>query len=496
MNTLIEMTGIDKSFGKVNVLKNVSFSLEKGEIHALMGENGAGKSTLMKILTGIYTKDAGDIRVRGQEVEIGSPKEAEQLGIAVIHQELNIIPQLTVMENMFLGRDLCYGKTGILRTREMKQRTREYLNRLGVHLDPGMEAGKLSIGQQQMIEIARALSVNAEVLIMDEPTAALTDREIEALFNVMRELRSQGVGIVYVSHRMEEIFAMCDRISVLRDGTFVGTETIKETDLDTVVRMMVGRQLGERFPERNTAIGEERLRVEELSDGEIISNISFFARRGEVLGIAGLMGSGRTEIARTLFGVSEKQTGKVFLDGKEVRIRKPDDAIAHGIAFVTEDRKAQGLVLGLSVRENIALTNLNTLSQNGVMSGVKEEQLVRDMIQRLNIKASSGEQTVKSLSGGNQQKVVIGKWLGITPKVLILDEPTRGVDIGAKKEIYNIMNQLTTEGVTIIMISSELPEILGMSDRILVMHEGRLAAVMDKTQATQEKIMHAATGGK
>ncbi|ERI07129.1 sugar ABC transporter ATP-binding protein [Aneurinibacillus aneurinilyticus] len=496
MNTLIEMTGIDKSFGKVNVLKNVSFSLEKGEIHALMGENGAGKSTLMKILTGIYTKDAGNIRVRGQEVEIGSPKEAEQLGIAVIHQELNIIPQLTVMENMFLGRDLCYGKTGILRTREMKQRTREYLNRLGVHLDPGMEAGKLSIGQQQMIEIARALSVNAEVLIMDEPTAALTDREIEALFNVMRELRSQGVGIVYVSHRMEEIFAMCDRISVLRDGTFVGTETIKETDLDTVVRMMVGRQLGERFPERNTAIGEERLRVEELSDGEIISNISFFARRGEVLGIAGLMGSGRTEIARTLFGVSEKQTGKVFLDGKEVRIRKPDDAIAHGIAFVTEDRKAQGLVLGLSVRENIALTNLNALSQNGVMSGAKEEQLVRDMIQRLNIKASSGEQTVKSLSGGNQQKVVIGKWLGIMPKVLILDEPTRGVDIGAKKEIYNIMNQLTAEGVTIIMISSELPEILGMSDRILVMHEGRLAAIMDKTQATQEKIMHAATGGK
>ncbi|CEH31731.1 D-ribose transporter ATP-binding protein [Aneurinibacillus migulanus] len=496
MNTLIEMTGIDKSFGKVNVLKNVSFSLEKGEIHALMGENGAGKSTLMKILTGIYTKDAGNIKVRGQEVEIGSPKEAEQLGIAVIHQELNIIPQLTVMENMFLGRDLCYGKTGILRTREMKQRTREYLGRLGVHLDPGMEAGKLSIGQQQMIEIARALSVNAEVLIMDEPTAALTDREIEALFNVMRELRSQGVGIVYVSHRMEEIFAMCDRISILRDGTFIGTETIKETDLDTVVRMMVGRQLGERFPERETVIGEERLRVEMLGDGGIISDISFSAKRGEVLGIAGLMGSGRTEIARTLFGVSEKQTGKVFLDGKEVRIRKPDDAIAHGIAFVTEDRKAQGLVLGLSVRENIALTNLSALSKSGIMSGSKEEQLVRDMIQRLNIKTSSGEQTVKSLSGGNQQKVVIGKWLGITPKVLILDEPTRGVDIGAKKEIYNIMNQLTAEGVTIIMISSELPEILGMSDRILVMHEGRLAAVMDKTQATQEKIMHAATGGK
>ncbi|MBN6188085.1 sugar ABC transporter ATP-binding protein [Aneurinibacillus sp. BA2021] len=496
MNTLIEMKGISKAFGKVSVLKDVSFSLEKGEIHALMGENGAGKSTLMKILTGIYQKDEGSIRVRGQEVNVSSPKEAEQLGIAVIHQELNIIPQLTVMENMFLGRDLCYGKTGILRTREMKKRTQAYLEKLGVHIDPDMEAGRLSIGQQQMIEIARALSLNAEVLIMDEPTAALTEREIEALFKVMRELRAQGVGIVYVSHRMEEIFAICDRISVLRDGTFVGTEAIAETDLETIVRMMVGRQLGDRFPDRETVIGEERLRVENLGDGETIANISFSARRGEVLGIAGLMGAGRTEVARALFGVSEKRQGKIFLDGKEVDIRKPDDAIAHGIAFVTEDRKGQGLVLGLSIRENIALTNLETLARNGIVSASKEARLVADMIQRLNIKASSGEQTVKSLSGGNQQKVVFGKWLGIKPKVLILDEPTRGVDIGAKKEIYHIMNQLTAEGVTILMISSELPEVLGMSDRILVMHEGRLATIMDKTQATQEKIMHAATGGK
>ncbi|AMA73933.1 MULTISPECIES: sugar ABC transporter ATP-binding protein [Aneurinibacillus] len=496
MSNLIEMTGISKSFGKVQVLKDVSFSLKKGEIHALMGENGAGKSTMMKILTGIYPKDSGTIRVRGQEVNFSGPKEAEQMGIAVIHQELNIIPQLTVMENMFLGRDLCYGRTGILRTREMKQKTREYLGRLGVDIDPDAEAGSLSIGQQQMIEIARALSLNAEVLIMDEPTAALTDREIEALFEVMRDLRAQGVGIVYVSHRMEEIFAICDRISVLRDGIFVGTENIKETDLDTIVHMMVGRQLGERFPERNVAIGEERLRVEGLSDSGAIRDISFSARRGEVLGIAGLMGSGRTEIARALFGVSEKQSGRIFLDGQEIHIRKPDDAIRHGIAFVTEDRKGEGLVLGLSVRENIALTNLGRLSKNGVVSSVKEAGFVREMIQRLNIKTSSGEQTVKSLSGGNQQKVVIGKWLGIQPKVLILDEPTRGVDIGAKKEIYNIINELTAVGVTIIMISSELPEILGMSDRILVMHEGRLAAVMDKTEATQEKIMHAATGGK
>ncbi|BAU29473.1 ribose ABC transporter ATP-binding protein [Aneurinibacillus soli] len=495
MDQVIEMTDISKSFGAVHVLKDVSFSLDKGEIHALMGENGAGKSTLMKILTGIYPKDSGVIRVRGEEVEFSGPKDAEEKGIAVIHQELNIIPQLTVMENMFLGRDLT-GAFGVLRTKEMKARTKEYLGRLGVQIDPDTEAGTLSIGQQQMIEIARALSLNAEVLIMDEPTAALTEREIEALFSVIRDLRAQGVGVVYISHRMEEIFALCDRISVLRDGTFVGTEIIKDTTLDRIVQMMVGRELGERFPERSVKPGEERLRVENLSDGGILRDISFAVRQGEILGVAGLMGAGRTEIMRTLFGMVPKKSGRIVLDGQEITIRKPEDAIRHGIAFVTEDRKAQGLVLELSVRENIALPNLPVLSHNGLMATGKEKQLVRDMIGRLNIKTRDSEQRVKSLSGGNQQKVVIGKWLGIQPKILILDEPTRGVDIGAKKEIYHIMNQLTAEGVTIIMISSELPEILGMSDRILVMHEGKLTAVMDARGATQEAIMHAATGGK
>lgn len=495
MNQVIEMTDISKSFGAVHVLKNVSFSLDKGEIHALMGENGAGKSTLMKILTGIYPKDTGVIRVGGEEVEFSGPKDAEEKGIAVIHQELNIIPQLTVMENMFLGRDLT-SAFGVLRTKEMKARTKEYLGRLGVQIDPDTEAGTLSIGQQQMVEIARALSLNAEVLIMDEPTAALTEREIEALFTVIRDLRKQGVGIVYISHRMEEIFALCDRISVLRDGTFVGTEIIKETTLDRIVQMMVGRELGERFPERSVKPGAERLRVENLSDGGILQDISFTARQGEILGVAGLMGAGRTEIMRTLFGVVPKKSGRVVLDGQEITIRKPEDAIRHGIAFVTEDRKAEGLVLELSVRENIALPNLTALSRNGLLAVGKEKHLVRDMITRLNIKTRDAEQHVKSLSGGNQQKVVIGKWLGIQPKVLILDEPTRGVDIGAKKEIYHIMNELTAEGVTIIMISSELPEILGMSDRILVMHEGKLTAVMDACDATQETIMHAATGGK
>ncbi|WHY80214.1 sugar ABC transporter ATP-binding protein [Neobacillus sp. WH10] len=491
---VIEMNNISKSFNGVPVLKKVDFSLKLGEIHALMGENGAGKSTLMKILLGIYDKDEGIIRVDGHEFSFKSPKDAEKHGIAIIHQELNVIPSLSVMENMFLGRDLCYGKSGILRTAEMNEKTKQYLKQLGLDIDPREEVKNLSIGQQQMIEIARALSINAKVLIMDEPTAALTDREIEHLFDIMNELKAQGVSIVYISHRMEEIFAMCDRITVLRDGTYVGTEEVKNLDLDKVVQMMVGRELGERYPERIPYEDVERFRVEGLSDGKRIKDISFSAKKGEIVGVAGLMGAGRTEIVKALFGVT-KQSGKVYLDGKEVVIKRPMDAIKHGIGYVTEDRKGEGLVLDLSVKENIALPNLNDIASKGVISNQKENKLVKEMIQKLRIKTSSPSLSVKALSGGNQQKIVFGKWLGIKPKLLILDEPTRGVDIGAKKEIYEIMNELTNEGVTILMISSELPEILGMSDRILVMHEGKLVTELTRQEATQETIMHAATGG-
>ncbi|WP_420490328.1 sugar ABC transporter ATP-binding protein [Neobacillus drentensis] len=494
MMNVIEMNNISKSFNGVPVLKKVDFSLKLGEIHALMGENGAGKSTLMKNLLGIYDKDEGIIRVDGHEFSFKSPKDAEKHGIAIIHQELNVIPSLSVMENMFLGRDLCYGKSGILRTAEMNEKTKQYLKQLGLDIDPREEVKNLSIGQQQMIEIARALSINAKVLIMDEPTAALTDREIEHLFDIMNELKAQGVSIVYISHRMEEIFAMCDRITVLRDGTYVGTEEVKNLDLDKVVQMMVGRELGERYPERIPYEDVERFRVEGLSDGKRIKDISFSAKKGEIVGVAGLMGAGRTEIVKALFGVT-KQSGKVYLDGKEVVIKRPMDAIKHGIGYVTEDRKGEGLVLDLSVKENIALPNLNDIASKGVISKQKENKLVKEMIQKLRIKTSSPSLSVKSLSGGNQQKVVFGKWLGIKPKLLILDEPTRGVDIGAKKEIYEIMNELTNEGVTILMISSELPEILGMSDRILVMHEGKLVTELTRQEATQETIMHAATGG-
>ena len=492
---LIEMKKISKAFSGNRVLENVDFEVLPGEIHALMGENGAGKSTLMKILTGIYERDTGSIFVKGNEVSFTNPKQAEKAGIAVIHQELNIIPYLTVSENMFLGKELTTGRLGILRTKEMKEKTKEYLNRLGVDLDPNIEAGRLSVGQQQMIEIARAVATNAEVLIMDEPTAALTDREIEALFQVINGLKATGVGIVYISHRMEEIFRICDRISVLRDGEFIGTKKIKDTDFDEVVRMMVGRQLGERFPTRTTTPGKERLRIENFTSNGKFKDVNFNVREGEILGVAGLMGAGRTEIMEALFGALPTQSGKVFIDGEEMKIRTPYDAIKAGIGFITEDRKVEGLVLDLTVRENFAIPNLARLSSKGVISAQKENEFVSQMIDKLHEKTSGSEHLVKSLSGGNQQKIVIGKWLGINPRILILDEPTRGVDVGAKKEIYHIMNELTEQGVSIIMVSSELPEFLGMSDRILVIHEGKVSATLERDEADQEKIMQAATGG-
>ncbi|QIZ05466.1 sugar ABC transporter ATP-binding protein [Priestia megaterium] len=495
LTPIIEMKGISKSFSGNRVLDQVDFQLLRGEIHALMGENGAGKSTLIKILTGIYERDAGKVFIKGKEVHFKNPKEAEQTGIAVIHQELNIIPYLTVYENMFLGKELTVGRFGITKDKEMKRKTKEYLNRLGIEIDPNTEAGNLSVGQQQMIEIARAVAANTEVLIMDEPTAALTDREIEALFKVISSLKEQGVGIVYISHRMEEIFQICDRISVLRDGQFIDSKEVAKTNFDEIVKLMVGRQLGERFPERDTVVGQERFKVENLTSKGAFENISFSVHQGEIVGVAGLMGAGRSEIMQAIFGYRYVDGGKMFIDGKEVSIKSPYEAIQAGIAFVTEDRKSQGLILELSVRENFSITTLDKISTKSVISTKTEMNMVDEMIEKLHVKTSGREISVKSLSGGNQQKIVIGKWLGINPKILILDEPTRGVDVGAKKEIYQLMNDLTKQGVSIIMVSSELPEILGMSDRVLVIHEGKLAAELNKSEATQENIMQSATGG-
>lgn len=493
-SVLIRLENISKSFGPVSVLRHVSFELRKGEIHALMGENGAGKSTLMKILAGLYHADSGCIYVDGHAVTIRNTRDAGKQGIAIIHQELNLIRELNVAENLFLGREKT-GLGGVLKRHQMRELSRQYLQALHCDIDPEIEVSSLSIGQQQMVEIARALSLNARVLIMDEPTAALTDREIEALFKVIRALKDKGVGVIYVSHRMEEIFALCDRISVLRDGEFVGVQAIADTSFDQVVQQMVGRELTERFPVRNVQIGEERLRLENLCDGKRLKGINLSVRAGEIVALAGLMGAGRTEVAHALFGLSPFSEGRIILDGKEIHPKSPQAAIHEGIGFVTEDRKVQGLILGLSVRENMTLPAVPSIWKSGIVAASTERNLVNEFIERLKIRTRDAELEVASLSGGNQQKVVLAKWLALKPKVLILDEPTRGVDVGGKAEIYHIINQLAASGVAILMISSELPEVLGIADRIVVMHEYHVAGELPTDQATQETIMHLATGG-
>ncbi len=492
---LLEMKGIRKAFSGVTVLHGVDFTLYPGEIHALMGENGAGKSTLMKILAGVHRKDGGAIRIAEEEREIVSAREAMELGVAVIHQELNLIPHLTVMENLFLGREMVYGPTGWIRWNRMKEEARRWLDPLGLKVDPSREVSSLSVGEQQLVEIARALSMQAKILVLDEPTSALTNREIDTLFQILRSLKEQGVGMIYIAHRMEEIFEICDRITVLRDGEWIGTRRADETDVDELIRMMVGRDIKNHHFREPVEPGEERLRVEGLTRAGQVEDVSFSIRSGEIVGLTGLMGAGRTETARLLFGIDSPDRGTVRVDGKEVRIRHPVDAIREGIAFVTENRKEEGLVLSLSVRENLSLPNLEALSTRGVIRSREEERLVEELIRQLSIKTAGPGQEVRFLSGGNQQKVVIGKWLAASPRVLILDEPTRGVDIGAKEEIYRLMNRLTREGMAILLISSDLPEVLGMSDRVLVMYQGRITAEFAREEATQEKILAAASGG-
>lgn len=490
--TLVEMRDINISFGPVQVLGGVDFDIRAGEVHALMGENGAGKSTLMKILTGIYQADSGSLKINGQTVDIKSPKDAQQHGIAIIHQELNLLPEMTVAENFFLGREKT--QNGILQKTAMRDEAARHLQALQANFSADDYVKNLSVGQQQLVEIARALSSDAKVLIMDEPTAALTEPEIQRLFVLVRELAAKGVGLVYVSHRMEEIFQICQRITVLRDGVSVGTQNVAEIGFDDVVRMMVGRELTERFPERDVSVGEVKLSVNGLCDGDKVRDVSFEVRAGEVLAFAGLIGSGRTEIANALFGLSPKNSGNIRLNGQSLNIRSPSDAIAAKIAYVTEDRKAKGLILNMSVCQNSTLVHLP--SQNGIISQQAEKDYIQAAVKKLKIKVANTEEAVRRLSGGNQQKVVLAKWLKEMPEVLILDEPTRGVDVGGKAEIYRIINELAAQDVAIIMISSELPEVLGVSDRVAVMHEGSLKGILNTKQATQEHIMALAAGAK
>lgn len=490
----VKMTGITKSFGSNSVLRGVDFDIRPGEVHALMGENGAGKSTLMNILTGLHQADDGRVFIDGEERIFSNPKEAEEHGLSFIHQEMNTWSDMTVLENLFIGKEI-KNSLGWIKTKEMKALAKQTFSELGIQLDLNRDVGTLSVGQQQMIEIAKSLMTNAEVIIMDEPTAALTEREIDVLFKIIAKLKSRNVSIIYISHRMEEIFKISDRITVMRDGVSVDTKNTAETHNDEIVRMMVGRDLEDYYPKKNAKIGDVVFEAKQLGQEKVFKDISFQVKSGEIVGFSGLMGAGRTEVMRSIFGIDALDEGELYLEGDKIQIKTPSDAIRQGIGFLTEDRKVEGLILDYSIRDNISLPSIDGFKKHLLIDTKAEEDFAGMLVKRLNIKSMSQEDPTSSLSGGNQQKVVLAKWVGIGSKVLILDEPTRGVDVGAKREIYQLMNELAERGVGIIMVSSDLPEILGVSDRVIVIHEGKLAGELPKAEATEEKIMTLATGG-
>lgn len=492
---LLQMEGITKEFPGVLALNNCQFELRRGEIHALMGENGAGKSTMMKILTGVYQKDEGTVTYQGKPVELTNPKAAQDAGISMIHQELNLAPDLTVAQNIFIGREPRRRLRLFLDDQALHRQVKALFQRMGLDMDPAIQVSELTVAKQQMVEIAKALSYNADVLVMDEPTAALSETEIEDLFRIIRQLRADGVGIVYISHRMDEIKRITDRITVMRDGQYIDTVLTAEVTTQDIISKMVGRQIYETSkPEAAAGERETVLEVKGLNQGRALRDISFTLRKGEILGIAGLVGAGRTELARAIFGADRIQSGEIYIHGSRVKMRGPHDAVRLGIGYLSEDRKRYGCVVDLDVKSNVVIASYpEFLRPGGWMNTEKIRKQAEDMVERLKVKTPHVDQEVKFLSGGNQQKVVIGKWLTRDCDILIFDEPTRGIDVGAKSEIYRLLNELAAQGKSIIMISSELPEILRMSHRILVMCEGRITGELDHEEATQEIIMHLAT---
>ncbi|KIS03800.1 sugar ABC transporter ATP-binding protein [Paucilactobacillus wasatchensis] len=491
----IELKNISKAFGPNKVLRGVDFSIQSGEVHALMGENGAGKSTLMNILTGLLDFDGGNILVDGKETRFNNALDAEQHGVAFIHQEMNNFAEMSVVENMFLNREI-KKSFGMLDMAEMRKQAKAALDRLGADIPVGVPVGSLSVGRQQMIEIAKSLMNKTQVLIMDEPTAALTENEIAKLFDIIRTLKKQGVAIIYISHRMEEIFQISDRVTVMRDGVSVNTYKTEDTDVKQIVHDMVGRDMGDFYPDRNPKFGESYLKVENLTSDGVFKDVNFEVRSGEVLAFSGLMGAGRTEIMRAIFGIDKFNSGKIFIKGKEVHISSPEHAIQHNIGFLTEDRKDEGLILDASLADNIDLPSIDGFAKHGFIDKKADKDFVDMLMKRLGVKAQSAKDAAASLSGGNQQKVVLAKWVGSGSQVLILDEPTRGVDVGAKREIYDLMNELTDRGTAIIMVSSDLDEVLGFSDNIAVVYEGKIQGEIATKDATQDKVMTLATGGK
>lgn len=496
-NQLLLMKGIGKTFPGVQALDDVTMEVRRGEIHALVGENGAGKSTLMRILIGATTPNSGSIFWRGEEAQIDNPSDAQALGISMIHQELAIIPYLDAAKNIFLGCEPRGLLPGLINWPKLYQQAEQQLSRLGLEFDPRTPVNALTIAQQQMVEVVKALSMNASLIVMDEPTSALTEREVEALFEQMMRLRAQGVSIIFISHRLEEVFRVADRLTVLRDGELVGTGPIAGLDQDEVVTMMVGRELTRKVPDQQKEIAEKIiLETKDLHGKDKVRGVSIQLRKGEILGVAGLVGAGRTAFAELIFGARLPTRGQIIFNGQEIELNKPAQAIERGMGFVPEDRKAQGLFLNMAVKQNVVMASLEELTRFGFVQQKNVENITHDLIDRLDIRTSGLNQRANTLSGGNQQKVVISRWLALEPDLLILDEPTRGIDVGAKAEIHALLRKMADQGVSILMISSELPEILSVSDRVVVMRDGKIVAEFDPTETIQDEIMHAAAGSE
>ena len=493
LEPIIELSSITKQFGAVQALRGVNLSLYASEVHALVGENGAGKSTLVKILAGIHRPDSGTMKFGGEAVELRSPTQAQALGIAVVQQEPMLFPDLDVAENVFMGRHP-RDRFGRVDWKRMYREVDQLLASLDVSLSSHAPVQGLSVAEQQLVEIAKALSLQARVLVLDEPTAALSAHEVDELFAIVRQLRERGVAILFVSHRLEEVFAIADRLTVFRDGTHIITAPVREMTTDDIIKHMVGRELSNLFPKGEAEIGEVVMEVRHLTRPGVFADVSFQLRRGEILGFAGLVGAGRTEVARVLFGIDRAASGEVWLKGKQVRIRSPRQAMANGIAYVPEDRHSQGLVMSFSIASNVTLPILQQVSRLGLIDPRREQKVASDYSSQLRVRSTGVDQLVSALSGGNQQKVVLGKWLATDPSVLILDEPTRGIDVGAKAEVHRIISELAASGLAIILISSELPEVLAMADRVLVLHEGSVTGTFSRSEATQERVMLAATG--
>ena len=491
---ILKMEGISKSFPGVKALDQVNLTVRKGTVHAVMGENGAGKSTLMKILLGLYPQDEGTVYFKGKEVHFNNPRDALHNGLAMIHQELSTVRSRNVMQNIYLGKEITYKGTGVLNNKAMYAECKTLFESLGIGIDPMTPMSSLSVSRQQLCEIAKAISYNADLIIMDEPTSAITESEVELLFKMIDDLLKKGITIIYITHKMDEVFKIADDVSVYRDGHFINSVPAKETNQAELIKMMVGRELSQMFPKEEVEIKDTLLKVENLSSEGVFEDVSFELRRGEILGVAGLIGAGRSEVMEGVFGVRPISKGKIYINGAEVTIRTPRDAIRNRIAFLTEDRKHNGCLLPLSVRENTVIASLTKYCRLGFINRRVCNEKSKEMQKAMNIKTPTIEQKIMNLSGGNQQKVLVGRWLLTDPNILIVDEPTRGIDVGAKSEIHKLITNLAKQGKGIIMISSELPEVLGMSDRVMVMSEGKLIGTMNREEATQEKILLYATG--